>query len=295
MAVVGYATCSSLMLVTNKLAVHHVPTPSFLLFLQLFSTAVAVKGVGLAGMIEVDSLTIPKITSFVPVAFAFLAVIFTNMKTLQYCNVETFIVFRASTPLLVSLGDYFFLNRALPSGRSWLTLLVLLSGALVYVFNDSSFHVTGYSWVGIWYAIFCFDQLYIKHVISTVKMDSNWGRVFYTNLIGAFPLALMGLGSGEMSTLMAFEWKTESIVVVSLSCLLGIAMSYFAFLCRHLVSATMFTVIGNCCKLVSVIINLMIWDKHASNLGLAALFCCLLAAYFYKQAPERPLKTTSGV
>ena len=31
------------------------------------------------------------------------------------------------------------------------------------------------------YAIFCFDQVYIKHAVDSVPVESNWGRVFYTN------------------------------------------------------------------------------------------------------------------
>lgn len=94
-----------------------------------------------------------------PVACAFLGAIFTNIKTLQYANVETFIVFRASTPIIVSVCDYLFLGRELPSARSWLSLLGLVIGAFVYVITDSSFHVTGYYWVCVWYCVFCFDQV----------------------------------------------------------------------------------------------------------------------------------------
>ena len=45
----GYMTCSALMLITNKVAVHLLPAPSFVLFSQLFVTAAAVKIAGLIG------------------------------------------------------------------------------------------------------------------------------------------------------------------------------------------------------------------------------------------------------
>ena len=31
-----------------------------------------------------------------------------------------------------------------------------------------------YTWLGVWYLTFCFDQIYIKHTVETVKMESNW-------------------------------------------------------------------------------------------------------------------------
>lgn len=64
-------------------------------------------------------------------------------------------------------------------------------------------------------------------------------------------------------------------------------MSYFAFLCRALVSATSFTVVGNVCKILTVLINISIWDKHASRVGLGALLFCLAAAAAYQQSPLR--------
>lgn len=87
---------------------------------------------------------------FVWVIVGFLGTIFANIKVLQNANVETFITFRSSTPLVLSLCDYFFLGRALPNARSWLCLLVLVLGAAGYVMVDDGFHVEAYVWLAIW-------------------------------------------------------------------------------------------------------------------------------------------------
>ena len=176
-AVIGYATCSSIMLVINKVAVHYLPAPSFVLLAQVMSSWIAVKAVGCTGAIDVDELEWKKAISFLPVAAAFLACIFANIKTLQYANVETFIVFRASTPLLVSVAEWMFMGRELPNRRSTLSLLALCGGALAYVMNDAFFVVTGYVWVGAWYLIFCFDQLYIKHAVRAISSTCICRRV----------------------------------------------------------------------------------------------------------------------
>ena len=42
--------------------------------------------------------------------------------------------------------------------------------------SPHSLQVRGYTWVCIWFVIFCFDQLYIKFQISAVQVKSNWGR-----------------------------------------------------------------------------------------------------------------------
>ena len=158
-AVVGYAACSSMMLIVNKLAVHLLPAPSFVLLAQVTCSWVAVKVCGLLGFIDVDELEWPKAKGFFLVSVAFLACIFANIKILQYCNVETFIVFRASTPMVIGVADWWFLGRELPNLRSTGAMVLLVVGACLYVYFDAAFVVQGYVWVGIWYVIFSFDQV----------------------------------------------------------------------------------------------------------------------------------------
>ena len=114
-ALLGYATCSSLMLVMNKVAVHVLPAPSFVLLMQFLAswfaltlavavaltlaltltltlTRLVVKACGLCGCIVVDGLELTKLRQFFFVSLAFLACVYANIKTLQFANVETFIV-----------------------------------------------------------------------------------------------------------------------------------------------------------------------------------------------------------
>eukprot|EP00908_Phaeocystis_cordata_P004499 Transcript_14879.p2 GENE.Transcript_14879~~Transcript_14879.p2 ORF type:complete len:318 (-),score=164.82 Transcript_14879:1463-2416(-) len=294
-AILGYATCSSLMLIMNKVAVHVLPAPSFVLLMQFFASWFAVKLCGMCGCIVVDELEMKKLRQFFMVSVAFLACVFANIKTLQFANVETFVVFRASTPLMISLCDYWFLGRELPDRRSTVALLCLLLMAVGYVASDAHFIVKGYMWVGVWYAIFCFDQVYIKHAVDTVEVKSNWGRVFYTNLWASFISAIIMVAT-EPEVLpwtsgKKFDFTPVSLAALGASCVLGVSMSYFAFLARSSISATYFTVIGNVCKVLTVLINVFIWDKHATPTGLCFLFGSLVCAYFYKQAPLRTAAT----
>ena len=126
-ALLGYATCSSLMLVMNKVAVHVLPAPSFVLLMQFLASWLVVKACGLCGCIVVDGLELTKLRQFFFVSLAFLACVYANIKTLQFANVETFIVFRASTPIVISLCDWLFLGRELPDRRSACALLGLLA------------------------------------------------------------------------------------------------------------------------------------------------------------------------
>ena len=283
--------CSATLLISNKYAVYKVAAPSFILFSQLMGTALVVKAFAAAGKIECDPLEREKCIKFLPVALIFLATIFSNMKSLQYANVETFMVFRFSTPLVVSIADYLFLGRKLPSSRSWACLVALLVGALAYAQTDSSFHVKGYTFCAVWYMIFCMDQIYLKHITNTVKM-SNWGRVFYSNFLAACPLVFTFINdTDEIEALKNMSLSAGMAVFISVA--LGVGMSYFAWSARSLLSAASFTVVGNVCKVLTIAINVSLWEKHASPFGIACLLFCLIAAYFYQQAPMRAVSKDS--
>lgn len=281
--------CSATLLICNKVAVHFVAAPSFIIFAQLSGTVVVVQAAKALGYIDVDPLEKHKVVQFAPVALIFISTLFVNMKSLEHANVETFMVFRFSTPLCISVADYLFLGRKLPSLRSWCCLVCLLVGSVGYTITDAHYEVKGYTYCVVWYVIFCIDQIYLKHVINTVKMNSDWGRVFYSNLLASVPMILtLGANTNEQQALRQVD--TAGILAVALSVVLGAAMSYFAWSARAKLAATSFTIVGNVCKILTIAINMLIWDKHASASGVCFLLFCLAAAYSYKQAPMR--KTT---
>jgi GDP-mannose transporter len=54
-----------------------------------------------------------------------------------------------------------------------------------------------------------------------------------------------------------------------------------------MVSATTYTLVGVVNKFLTVLLNVVLWDKHSSPLGIFAVCVCLLAGVFYQQAPKR--------
>jgi GDP-mannose transporter len=122
---------------------------------------------------------------------------------------------------------------------------------------------------------------------DTVPMG-NWARVYYANLMSS-PLlaaALLFLPK-ERALLAATQWTLPVAGPVLLSCVVGVAMSHASYLLRSHAAATTAAVVGIVCKLLSVSINLVIWDKHASGVQLAFLLTGIFAAAAYRQAPLR--------
>jgi GDP-mannose transporter len=168
-------------------------------------------------------------------------------------------------------------------------------GAVTYVSFDSDFEVRAYGWVLAWYVVFAFDQIYIKYAVDQSSL-SVWGRTYYMNALAVVPVSVLGLVTGESAAVSrggltredeSYAWGFAGFCALTASCVAGVAMSYSAMQLRGMISATSFTVVGTMCKIATVVINCLIWDKHASFAGLAALFICLFAGLGYEQSPLR--------
>jgi hypothetical protein len=60
-----------------------------------------------------------------------------------------------------------------------------------------------------------------------------------------------------------------------------------------MVSATTYTLVGVVNKFLTVLLNVIIWDKHSTPLGIVAVCICLSAGLFYQQAPMRQEKVSN--
>jgi GDP-mannose transporter len=270
---------SGSLLVINKVAVVQLPAPTFVLAAQTAFSAAAVAAAHAVGAVTVAPATRRQLAHFVPVVAGFVGTIYANIKVLQHSNVETFITFRSSTPLILAFCDFAFLGRQLPSGRSWAALAALALSAGGYAYHDRGFVVNAYAWVVVWYAFFTFEGVWVKHVCDTVPM-SNWARVLYANAMSA-PLLAAGFLAlrPERALVAAVEWRPAVLAPLLLSCAMGVAMSHASYLLRSHASATTAAVVGIVCKLLSVCLNLLIWDKHASGPQLAFLLLGLFAKH----------------
>ena len=150
-----------------------------LLLMQLGTSFVAMV-IGSCFGLDVTPCSKDYLKKFWPVAIVFLGTIYCGLRAIQYANIETFIIFRAATPIVLSVCDYIFLGRQLPSRRSMLCLITMLVSSTAYVMTDSFFVIKGYFWIAVWYFVFVTDFVVIKHTVTKVEM-TNWVSVQEAN------------------------------------------------------------------------------------------------------------------
>ncbi|KAJ0680311.1 putative sugar phosphate transporter domain, GDP-mannose transporter GONST3, plant [Helianthus annuus] len=291
----GYCLSASLLSIINKWAVMKFPYPGALTALQYFTSAAGVLLFGRFKLLEHDRLDLLTMWRFLPAAVIFYLSLFTNSELLLHANVDTFIVFRSVVPIFVAIGETVFLHQPWPSLKTWLSLATIFGGSVLYVITDYQFTFMAYSWALAYLISMSIDFVYIKHVVMTIGLNT-WGLVLYNNLeaLLLFPLELLIMG--ELKKIKheftdVSDWYSfEVILPVGLSCLFGLAISFFGFSCRRAISATGFTVLGIVNKLLTVVINLMVWDKHSTFIGTIGLLICMLGGVMYQQSTSNKPK-----
>lgn len=288
--VLGYALCSSLLAIINKYAITKFSYPGLLTALQYLTSVVGVWSLGKLGFLYHDAFNFQTAKKFAPAALVFYLAIFTNTHLLKHANVDTFIVFRSLTPLLVAIADTTFRKQPCPSKLTFLSLVIILGGAVGYVMTDSGFTLTAYSWAVAYVVTITTEMVYIKHMVTSLGLNT-WGLVLYNNLLSLLMAPVFAVLTGEhLSVFKAIEsrgqswFELDAFVAVSLSCVFGLLISFFGFAARQAVSATAFTVTGVVNKFLTVAINVMIWDKHANAFGLVCLLLTLVGGILYQQS-----------
>lgn len=288
--VIGYALCSSLLAVINKYAITLFNFPGLLTAFQYLTSALGVWLLGKLGLLYHDPFSLDTARRFLPAAAVFYLAIFTNTNLLRHANVDTFIIFRSLTPLLVAIADTTFRRQPCPSKLTFLSLITILGGAAGYVATDSAFTLTAYSWAFAYLVTITTEMVYIKHMVTNLGLNT-WGFVFYNNLLSLMIAPVFWILTGEYKDVFAAigvnsgNWvEPGAFFAVALSCVFGLLISFFGFAARKAISATAFTVTGVVNKFLTVVINVLIWDKHATPFGLVCLLFTIIGGVLYQQS-----------
>jgi GDP-mannose transporter len=146
-------------------------------------------------------------------------------------------------------------------------------------------------------------MIYVKHMVTKIEL-SNWGLVYYNNGVGAVLSLIVFVLSGEAHAFVEVgptpvkELDETAWIGIIVSSAFGLGISFFGFSTRRLLSATAFTVLGCTNKLLTLLVNTLIWDEHASLWGQASLLVCIGGGVAYgefsKLEDEQKATTTAS-
>jgi len=290
-SVIAYSVCSGSLLLVNKALVLKIPSAPLVTAIQCFFCVAAIGGGAAAcGAPRLGALPPPVIRAYALYSALFVVGIYTNMRSLAVTNVDTVIVFRAAVPLVVAAADWAWLGREPPSARSLASMLVVVLGCAAFVAVDAAFTVEGwaaYAWVSAYVVALAAEMVFGKQITSAHEASLG-ASVLLTNGFALLPFLAIGAATGELARgTDAVLYTPAACALLALSCALSAGIGFSSWWCRSLVSATTFTVVGTINKLLTVLLNILVWDKHASAAGTLFLLACLAGGAFYQQAPLR--------
>lgn len=291
----GYAFCSATLIVINKWALLYFPFSATLTAAQFGFSALVAFVLGILGFVEVDALRQSKVIAFLPAVVLFYVSIASNLKLLHVSNVDTFIVTRSLTPIITNKFEQAYLGSRAPPWKATLALMLIVFGALLYGYAERDNMVSSaLFWAVIYICAMTVDSVFIKKVVTDVQL-TRWGMVYYNNFLAFLMFPLGSLVTGEYKNLFSdgegdapSMWDSLSApgcaFPVALSCLMGVAISYFALNCRKALTATSFTVLAVTNKFATVLINTTVWTHHAGPLGILSLLVCISGGIVYSEA-----------
>ena len=242
--VIAYSAFSSLLLLANAVFLRALDAPSLLLFFQCSSSVVFVKCLMISRSTkEVHWLSDDGLRTFSVGVVSFIFTLFTNLKIIQYVRVQTFVCLRLTAPLVLSFLEYFFAKQELPSLRSLASMVGVASSYFIYAWYNYGKGSPHKYWLVLWYGGALFHSVYVKHVTTRIE-SSTWNLTFHQNLLAAPFFALMVAFTEMPQTLELFAKSGRPWFALIISCPLGLAMSYYSFHYRKLLTSTSFSMIG---------------------------------------------------
>lgn len=284
----GHALCASSLLVINKMALKTFPFVWTLTTLQFLFAALVTYIAGKLGIIHVDALDKDKLIRFFPAAGMFFITITAGNAVVGVSNVDTFIVMRSLVPIPSALLESLVLGEPCPAPKSWIGLITILLGAVVYCSVNRGFLVESTAWVLLYLALMPLDGVLIKHIVNESGL-SPWGLVLYNNLCAAVPglffsIVLELCDSKTLPQIAGSLDNLLNVVPIAVSCWSGLAISFFQLNVRKTISSTAFMVLGVSNKFISVLMNqLTRLDTNNDLKSIGSVLIAIAGAILFQQ------------
>jgi len=298
-AVGSWMVCSIGMMLFNKFAIKAFPVECTLVALQMFVSVLAMVCFCFRG-IHIGSAR--DVLRWSMVAPFFTGMLLSSILALKFAPMSLVVVFRTLSPLLSLLIERMYPDPLRISAPMLGSIFTMVLGAGLYTTALHKSGLGGIGWVflNIFFAVG--DRLLQRLMLAKDQNPvdiSKTGITLLNNLEGMVPLiVVMGIKSefseipaavGELS-IMGYTW-------VTLSCVVGVAISYTGIWAQSLISATSFLVLVNANKFVIIFIEAFcLKTKSLTPIQVVGACVTILGGVMYgkaREALEREGKATA--
>jgi drug/metabolite transporter (DMT)-like permease len=285
----AYFIASSTMLLFNKACMIVLPAPCVVTLMQVTVTTLLICTAWCFSLVDIQKVNRGVLSQYMLYSMLFVLGINFTMRSLANTNVETVLLFRTGSPIVVSCIDTLCLGREMPSRRSAASMLCIVLGATWFAASElqtdtSSLDVPGVCVNTINLFITATLMTWGKHVTNSSDLNLTTS-VFICNVTSIVPILALAVLENEHLIIREHRWlSVYAVTVLCTSCVMGTALSYLGWQMRTIMSATSFTVVGVLNKVFTVLLNGMLWPDHAVLSSTIGLIFSLVGGSFYQQA-----------
>ena len=291
---VAYFIASSTMLLFNKACMIVLPAPCVVTLLQVTVTTLLIATAWCCSLVDIQKVNRGVLWQYMLYSILFVLGINFTMRSLANTNVETVLLFRSGSPIVVSCIDTLCLGREMPSRRSAVSMLCILFGATWFAASElhtdtSTLTLSGLGVNTVNLLITATLMTWGKHVTDNSDLNLTTS-VFICNVTSIAPILALAVLENEHLIIREHRWlSVYAVTVLGTACVMGTALSYLGWQMRTIMSATSFTVVGVLNKVFTVLLNGMYWPDHAVWSSTIGLMLSLVGGSFYQQSTMRLL------
>jgi len=224
----------------------------------------------------------------VPMLFA--AMLVSSMIAMEHNTLGTIVVFRNIAPLFTLAIERMF---RIPMQVSFETIAALLSivvGVVLYHFQALGLTTIGLLAICLNMAFAVLERLMQRHLMAQAPVDiSKPGMMMLNNACGLVPCGLLMISYGEPARWaeVAVNMTPGGVLLVFISCVNGLAISYAGLRVQQLVTATSFMVLTNVNKFVVILFGVVALNDEITMLSGIGVVLAMGGGLWYGRARSR--------
>lgn len=280
-----YATCSMVMILTNKWLASSFDVQAYvsLLVMQNVIATALMIGCKALGVVQYPYFDRRIAAAWFPVTSFFVLMLLTSFVAMRYLSVPMITVFKQLANLLTVAGEWYFFGKPLTLGVI-AAFVVMIVGAVLAAYNDLTFSMHGY----VWQIANCVAAsgyvLSLKHATRHVQL-SRFGMVFYNNIM-TFPLLFtIACANGEPTALQ--EARLRGLLDLrfflwnALAGCVSFVLSLASVWCVATTSATTYSVVGALNKVPVTVLGFFLFRAPISSEAGFYIGLSLLGGFLY--------------
>ncbi|KAE7998337.1 hypothetical protein FH972_002892 [Carpinus fangiana] len=292
----AYCVSSCSMILINKfvLSSYDFNAGISLMLYQNLISVIIVSMLSFLGVIHTEPLTWRLVKVWLPVNVIFVGMLITSMFSLKYINVAMVTVLKNVTNVITALGEMYLFSKHHDS-RVWAALFLMIISAISGGITDISFHAIGYAWQLVNCFLTASYSLTLRRVMDTAKQVTKSGNLNEFSMVLLNNTLSLPLGFLLIVVFNEVDYLSRTPLlrlptfwlVMTLSGVLGLAISFTSMWFLHQTGATTYSLVGSLNKIPLSVAGILLFKVPTSLENSASIFFGLLAGVFFARAKMR--------